>query len=81
MWAAASRPLFILQKPLTRKAPLLIEKPPCQELQRRQLPEYNPLQYPCCGKETMVMLQVLPKRGPPNGFRTRKEYGLSETGS
>jgi hypothetical protein len=59
----------------------LPQKPKRQELQGRQLQQYNPLLCPCCGKETMVMLQVLPKRGPPNGFRTRREYGLSETGS
>jgi Putative transposase/Transposase zinc-binding domain len=45
----------------------------------RQLQEYNPLLCPCCTKETMVMLQVLPKRGPPQGLRTRKEYGQSQT--
>jgi hypothetical protein len=58
-----------------------------QQQPLRQLQEYNLLLCPCCGKETKVMLQVLPKRGPPNSLRmpnglsTRKEYGLSETGS
>ena len=59
----------------------LPQKPDRQVQELRQLLEYNPLLCPCCGKETMIMLQVLPKRGPPNGLRTWKEYGLSETGS
>jgi hypothetical protein len=59
----------------------LPQKPERQVQEQRQLLEYNPLLCPCCGKETMVLLQVLPKRGPPNGLRTRKAYGLSETGS
>jgi hypothetical protein len=44
----------------------------------RQLQDYNPLLCPCCKKETMVMLQVLPKRGPPRGLRTRIDYRQSE---
>jgi hypothetical protein len=52
----------------------LTQKAQRQEKQARQLQEYNPLLCPCCGKETMVMLQVMPKRGPPQGLRTRKEY-------
>jgi hypothetical protein len=44
----------------------------------RQLQDYNPLLCPCCKKETMVMLQVLPKRGPPQGLRTRIDYRQSE---
>lgn len=40
----------------------------------RQLAAYNPLECPCCKKETMVILQVLPKRGPPQGLRTQRSY-------
>ncbi|WP_370627164.1 IS91 family transposase [Pontibacter sp. HSC-14F20] len=40
----------------------------------RQLREYNPLECPCCKKETMVTLQVLAKRGPPQGMRTQRPY-------
>src|SRR5690606_16051172 len=40
----------------------------------RQLREYNPLECPCCKKETMVTLQVLSKRGPPQGMRTQRRY-------
>jgi hypothetical protein len=40
----------------------------------RQLEEYNPLLCPCCQKETMVTLQVLAKRGPPQGLRTQRRY-------
>jgi hypothetical protein len=40
----------------------------------RQLEEYNPLECPCCKKETMVTLQVLAKRGPPQGMRTQRRY-------
>jgi hypothetical protein len=40
----------------------------------RQLEEYNPLLCPCCKKETMVTLQVLAKRGPPQGLRTQRRY-------
>lgn len=40
----------------------------------RQLEEYNPLECPCCKKETMVTLQVLAKRGPPQGLRTQRRY-------
>jgi hypothetical protein len=46
----------------------------------RQLEAYNPLQCPCCKKETMVTLQVLPKRGPPQGLRTEKKYQEFEKG-
>jgi hypothetical protein len=53
--------------------------PQRHELPGRQLQEYNPLLCPCCGKETMGMLQVLPKRGPPTGLRIRKECRQSET--
>ncbi|TXK20078.1 IS91 family transposase, partial [Pontibacter qinzhouensis] len=38
-----------------------------RKVKRRELEEYNPLLCPCCRKETMVTLQVLPKRGPPQG--------------
>ena len=40
----------------------------------RQLEEYNPLECPCCKKETMVTLQVLAKRGLPQGLRTQRRY-------
>jgi hypothetical protein len=43
-----------------------------QKQQVRQLEEYNPLECPCCKKETMVTLQVLAKRGPPQGLRTQR---------
>ncbi len=46
----------------------------------RQLLEYNPLVCPCCKTETMVLLQVLPKRGPPSGMRTQQNYSHYETG-
>jgi hypothetical protein len=46
----------------------------------RQLTEYNPLLCPCCQTETMVLLQVLPKRGPPKGLRTQQNYTHCETG-
>ncbi|MGV3502549.1 MAG: IS91 family transposase [Adhaeribacter sp.] len=49
-----------------------------QKLELRQLQEYNPLLCPCCKKETMVMQQVLPKRGPPQGLRTRIDYRQSQ---
>jgi hypothetical protein len=45
----------------------------------RQLAEYNPLLCPCCKTETMVLLQVLPKRGPPIGLRTQQSYTHYET--
>jgi len=51
-----------------------VEKPP------RQLTEYNPLLCPCCQTQTMVLLQVLPKRGPPKGLRTQQNYSQYETG-
>jgi hypothetical protein len=51
-----------------------VEKPP------RQLVAYNPLVCPCCQTETMVLLQVLPKRGPPKGLRTQQNYTHYETG-
>jgi hypothetical protein len=44
-----------------------------QKVKGRELEEYNPLLCPCCRKETMVTLQVLPKRGPPQGMRTAKD--------
>jgi Putative transposase/Transposase zinc-binding domain len=40
----------------------------------RETEEYNPLLCPCCKKETMVTLQVLAKRGPPQGLRTQRKY-------
>ncbi len=46
----------------------------------RQLQVYNPLACPCCKKETMVTLQVLPKRGPPQGMRTQQKYREFEKG-
>ncbi|RDV13335.1 IS91 family transposase [Pontibacter diazotrophicus] len=46
----------------------------------RELEEYNPLVCPCCRKETMVTLQVLPKRGPPQGIRTGRQYTEYEKG-
>jgi hypothetical protein len=51
-----------------------VEKPP------RQLVAYNPLVCPCCQTETMVLLQVLPKRGPPKSLRTQQNYSHYETG-
>ena len=45
----------------------------------RQLPEYNPALCPCCGTQTMVTLQVLPKRGPPQHLRTQQNYTQYET--
>lgn len=45
-----------------------------QKVKVRELKEYNPLLCPCCKKETMITLQVLPKRGPPQGLRTAKNY-------
>jgi hypothetical protein len=57
--------------------PLIRQQLPEKQHQKeplRQLQVYNPALCPCCRKETMVMLQVLPKRGPPQGLRTRKEY-------
>jgi len=46
---------------------------------QRQLAEYNPLLCPCCKTETMVLLQVLPKRGPPKGIRAQQNYTNYET--
>ncbi|PVY35593.1 IS91 family transposase [Pontibacter virosus] len=43
-----------------------------QKVEVRQLEVYNPLLCPCCKKETMVTLQVLTKRGPPQGLRTQR---------
>jgi len=41
----------------------------------RILNTYNPLLCPCCKTETMVTLQILPKRGPPPGvLKTRNEH-------
>ena len=57
----------------------LPEKAQQQKQPLRQLQQYNPLLCPCCRKETMLMLQVLPKRGPPQGLRTRIEYRQSQT--
>ncbi|TPE42422.1 hypothetical protein FJM65_18545 [Pontibacter mangrovi] len=46
-----------------------------RKVEVRQLEEYNPLLLcPCCKKETMVTLQVLAKRGPPQGLRTQRRY-------
>ncbi|WP_370583279.1 IS91 family transposase [Pontibacter sp. FD36] len=45
-----------------------------RKVEVRQLEEYNPLLCPCCKKETMVTLQVLAKRGPPQGLRTQRRY-------
>ncbi|SFH42240.1 IS91 family transposase [Pontibacter chinhatensis] len=45
-----------------------------RKVEVRQLEEYNPLVCPCCKKETMVTLQVLAKRGPPQGLRTQRRY-------
>lgn len=66
-----SIPLIRLQLPPVLT---LAVKPP------RQLVEYNPLLCPCCQTETMVLLQVLPKRGPPIGLRTQQNYSQYETG-
>ena len=57
----------------------LPQKAERQKQEPRQLEEYNPMLCPCCRKETMIMLQVLPKRGPPQGLRTRKDYGQPQT--
>ena len=43
-------------------------------IRRQLLGEHNPLVCPCCKKETMVTLQVLAKRGPPQGLRTQRRY-------
>nr|WP_162054585.1 hypothetical protein [Pontibacter pamirensis] len=51
-----------------------------QKVKARQLQEYNLLLCPCCNKETMVTLQVLPKRGPPQGIRTGRQYREYEKG-
>ena len=51
-----------------------------QKAEARQVQEYNPLLCPCCKKEAMVTLQVLPKRGPPQGMRTGKQYREYEKG-
>lgn len=45
-----------------------------REVEVRDLEEYNPLLCPCCKKETMLTLQVLAKRGPPQGMRTQHRY-------
>lgn len=51
-----------------------------QEAKVREMEEYNPLLCPCCRKETMVTLLVLPKRGPPQGMRTGRQYREYEKG-
>lgn len=45
-----------------------------RKVEVRRLEEYNPLLCPCCKKETMLTLQVLAKRGPPQGLRTQRRY-------
>lgn len=63
--------------------PAIKEQLPQEKRQKakvRELQEYNPLLCPCCRKETMVTLQVLPKRGPPQGIRTGKQYREYEKG-
>lgn len=42
----------------------------------RKLELYNPLVCPCCKTETMVTIQVLPKRGPPAGILRTKNLHL-----
>ena len=37
----------------------------------RTLEVYNPLMCPCCKTETMVTLEILPKRGPPSYTRNK----------
>ncbi len=57
--------------------PVIREQMPGEKRRKaevRQLEEYNPLVCPCCKKETMVTLQVLTKRGPPQGLRTQRRY-------
>ena len=42
-----------------KRAPRQIKEP-------RKLVSYNPKTCPCCKTETMVTLEIIPKRGPPN---------------
>jgi hypothetical protein len=53
---------------------------PRREDSARVLEAYNPALCPCCGKEAMKTLQVMPKRGPPQGLRTARKYNHYETG-
>jgi hypothetical protein len=42
---------------------------------KRETKPYNPLLCPCCKTETMVLLELIPKRGPPVKNRVGKQIG------
>ncbi|HNK62122.1 MAG TPA: IS91 family transposase [Chitinophagaceae bacterium] len=47
---------------------------PPKPTEARKPEPYNPLLCPCCKTETIVTIQILPKRGPPAGIlKTRNE--------
>jgi hypothetical protein len=55
--------------PLIREklpATLVVKKEP------RKLKAFNPLLCPCCNTETMVLIELLPKRGPPSHAQLMK---------
>jgi hypothetical protein len=47
-----------------------------KQKEARKLEPYNPLLCPCCKTETMVTLQILPKRGPPASAIRSKNVDL-----
>jgi hypothetical protein len=49
-------------------------KPP----DKRKVAAYNPLICTCCKTETMVTIQILPKRGPPAGTLRTKNLNLKK---
>jgi hypothetical protein len=46
--------------------------------EKRIVESYDPLICPCCKTETMVTIQILPKRGPPAGTLRTKNLNLKK---
>ena len=55
--------------PLIRK---ILPPVPVVKKDSRKLKVFNPLLCPCCNTETMVVIELLPKRGPPSHTQLMK---------
>lgn len=40
---------------------------------RKLLKKFDPLMCPCCNTQTMITIEILPKRGPPTHAKLMKE--------
>ena len=66
---------FLSSTAKTRAIPLILEKLPRKanvKKDERKLKLFNPPLCPCCNTETMVLVELLPKWGPPSHTQLMK---------